>query len=77
MKASDLPPIRIWKDDFGKIWTLDHRRLAAFKLAGLDEVPFKWASPSEVSKQMWKMSTKTDGKSIILKLSNEIKKMLG
>jgi len=58
LKPSDLPPI--------KIWTLDHRRLAVFKLAGLDSVPFKWASPRDVANQMWKMTTKTDGKSIIL-----------
>ncbi|ELO9006827.1 RHS repeat-associated core domain-containing protein, partial [Salmonella enterica] len=76
LKPSDLPAIKIWKDEFGKIWTLDHRRLAAFKLAGLDNVPFKWASPSEVANQMWKMTTKTDGKSIILKLGDRIKRIL-
>ncbi|EOX5984982.1 RHS repeat-associated core domain-containing protein, partial [Proteus mirabilis] len=76
LKPSDLPPIKIWKDDLGKIWTLDHRRLATFKLAGLDSVPFKWASPREVADQMWKMTTKTDGKSVILKLGNGIKKVL-
>ncbi|EBS9596202.1 type IV secretion protein Rhs, partial [Salmonella enterica subsp. enterica serovar Hadar] len=76
LKPSALPPIKIWKDNLGKIWTLDHRRLAAFKLAGLDSVPFKWASPNEVANQMWKMTTKTDGKSIILKLGDGIKKVL-
>ena len=67
LKPSDLPPIKTWKGDLGKTWTLDHRRLAAFKLAGLDSVPFKWASPGEIANQMWKMTTKTDGKSIIFK----------
>ncbi|EJF9181254.1 RHS domain-containing protein, partial [Salmonella enterica] len=76
LKPSALPPIKIWKDNLGKIWTLDHRRLAAFKLAGLDSVPFKWASPNEVANQMRKMTTKTDGKSIILKLGDGIKKVL-
>ncbi|EAY3827609.1 RHS domain-containing protein [Salmonella enterica] len=76
LKPSALPPIKIWKDNLGKIWTLDHRRLAAFKLAGLDSAPFKWASPNEVANQMWKMTTKTDGKSIILKLGDGIKKVL-
>lgn len=42
LKASDLPNIKVWKDDAGKIWTLDHRRLGAFKQAGLDEVPIEW-----------------------------------
>ncbi|WP_379963022.1 hypothetical protein [Epilithonimonas sp. UC225_85] len=26
--------INVWKDETGKVWTLDHRRLAAFKLEG-------------------------------------------
>ena len=70
LKASDLPNIRIWKDANGKIWTLDHRRLAAFRLAGLEAVPFQWATNKEVVKQMWKMTTETGGKSIKLKLGN-------
>lgn len=41
-----------------------------------DSVPFKWASPREFADQMWKMTTKTDGKSVILKLGNGIKKVL-
>ncbi|MDE6433427.1 MAG: hypothetical protein K2L07_04290 [Lachnospiraceae bacterium] len=70
LKASDLPNIKIWRDADGKIWTLDHRRLAAFRIAGLNEVPFQWATSEEVAGQMWKMTTKTGGKSIKLKLGN-------
>lgn len=70
LKASDLPNIKIWKDADGKIWTLDHRRLAAFRMAGLDEVPFQWATQEEIAGQMWKMTTKTNGKSIRLKIGN-------
>ena len=70
LKASDLPEIRIWKDSEGKLWTLDHRRLAAFKIAGLDSVPFRWATDEEIASQMWKMTTKTNGSSIKLKLGN-------
>ena len=72
LKATDLPEIRIWKDSSGKIWTLDHRRLAAFRMAELDMIPFKWATEKEVAKQMWKMSTKTGGTSIKLKLGNGV-----
>jgi len=36
LKVSDLPPIRIWKKDFCKIWMQERRRLAPFKLGGLD-----------------------------------------
>lgn len=70
LKASDLPNIKIWKDADGKIWSLDHRRLAAFRLAGLDEVPFRRATQDEIAGQMWKMTTKTGGKNIKLKLGN-------
>ena len=57
-----------WQDATGKIWTLDHRRLAAFKLSGLPEAPVNWVTPTQVQSQMWKMSTKTGGTSIRLKL---------
>jgi len=70
LKPEDLPLIRVWKDADGKIWTLDHRRLAAFELAGIEEIPVEWASKEIVESQMWKMSTKTGGTSIKLKLGN-------
>jgi RHS repeat-associated protein len=70
LKASDLPPIKVWQDKSGKIWTLDHRRLAAFKLAKMEEIPVEWASSQEVRDQMWKMTTKTEGKSIRLKIGD-------
>lgn len=70
LKPSDLPAIKVWKDAQGKIWTLDHRRLAAFKLGGVEEIPIEWASKSLVESQMWKMTTKTGGTSIKLKLGN-------
>jgi hypothetical protein len=68
--ASDLPAIKVWADSNGRIWTLDHRRLAAFKLAEINKVPLQWASDKEVMQHMWKMTTKTDGTSIRLKLGD-------
>ena len=68
LQATDLSAIRVWADDAGKVWTLDHRRLAAFRLAEVSEVPVQWATPEMVQQQMWKMTTKTDGMSIRLKL---------
>ena len=70
LKATDLPEIRIWQDADGKLWTLDHRRLAAFRIAELDSVPFRWATNEEVANQMWKITTETNGTSIKLKLGN-------
>jgi hypothetical protein len=70
LKASDLPVIKVWQDQTGKIWTLDHRRLGAFRLSELDEVPVQWVTPAEVEHNMFKMTTKTEGKSIRLKLGD-------
>jgi len=48
LKSGVLDPeilrMNIWKDANGKIWTLDHRRLGAFKLSGLNETPVNWAT---------------------------------
>ena len=70
LKPEDLPIIKVWEDEAGKIWTLDHRRLASFKGAELDSVPVQWATPQEVADQMWKMTTQNGGTSIKLKLGN-------
>ncbi len=70
LKAEDLPEIRIWRDSNGKMWTLDHRRLAAYRIAELDSVPFKWATDEEIANQIWKMTTKTEGRTIKLKIGN-------
>lgn len=52
LKATDLPEIRIWQNADGKLWTLAHRRLAAFRIAELDSVLFRWAADEEVANQM-------------------------
>lgn len=72
LKPTDLALIRLWKDDEGRIWTLDHRRLVAFRLAGIEKVPFKWATKEEVESQMWKMTTTTEGKTIDMRMGNGV-----
>ncbi|MGK5086227.1 hypothetical protein WDW86_01610 [Bdellovibrionota bacterium FG-2] len=67
LKPEHLPPIRLWRDITGRVWTLDHRRLSAYRLAGLDDVPVEWASKDIVEYELFKMQTKNDGLSIILK----------
>ena len=68
LKSGALNPeilrIKVWKDASDKVWTLDHRRLAAFRLSGLQEVPIQWVNPVG---QMWKMTTTNGGTSIWLK----------
>lgn len=49
LKPSDLPTMKVWKDESGKIWTLDHRRLGAYRLAEFNDVPVQWATPEEIA----------------------------
>lgn len=55
---------------------MQHRRLASFRLAELESVPFKWASSDEVAGQMWKMTTTNGGTSIKLKLGNGMSQII-
>ena len=69
LKPSDLPAIRVWRDEFGRVWTLDHRRLAAFMLSeATDSVPVVWVGPELVRGQAFKYSTETEGRTVLLKL---------
>ena len=60
--------IRIWKDTLGNYWTLDHRRLAAFRLANkCVPVDIVKPDPKEVRR---KMTTANGGQSMELKLED-------
>ena len=48
----------------GEIYTLDHRRLVAYQLAGRITIPVQWASLSVVRDNRWKFSTSDGGCSI-------------
>lgn len=64
-----LPRIRVWVNEAdGKIWTLDHRRLAAAKLAGFERVTIEWASQGEVMGEFWKMTTTGSGLDIKIRV---------
>ncbi|MFJ6267066.1 RHS repeat domain-containing protein [Lysinibacillus xylanilyticus] len=76
LKVSDLPTVNVWKDVDGKMWTLDHRRLAAFRLANIDEIPVNWASKKQVKNQWFKMSTKNGGTSIVLKMEDGTRQVI-
>ncbi|MBL3876142.1 hypothetical protein, partial [Pseudomonas syringae] len=59
ISPDDLPPIRVFEKD-GMIYSLDNRRLLAASEAG---VPIKVvpATPAEVAKEGWKMTTPNNG----------------
>ena len=71
LSAEDFPPVRLWMDADGEIWSLDHRRLVAFKLAGLKEIPFRWATDVEYANDYWKMTTEDNGESMVMQLDEE------
>lgn len=60
LSVFDNSPIRVWRNlDDGKVWTLDHRRLVFYKLAGINEVPVLWANQETILREAYKMSTST------------------
>ena len=74
-RTPKFPEPRIWTDVNGKIWTLDHGRVASYRLAERPRMRIQWATEAEIQKGNWKMSTENGGKSIQLKLGpgHEIK----
>jgi len=62
IRSYDIPPIRVFERD-GKLYTLDNRRLEAFRRAGVD-VPVQMATQQEIAEEFWKFTTSNDGVSI-------------
>jgi hypothetical protein len=58
----DVPAIRIFERD-GMLFTLDNRRLEAFRRAGVD-IPARMATPQEIAEEAWKFTTQNGGVSI-------------
>lgn len=50
--------------DNGEIYTLDHRRLAAYRLAGRKTIPVAWATLDVVRDNRWKFTTSNGGRTI-------------
>ena len=65
INPSDVPAIRITEVE-GKLFTLDNRRLEAFRRAGID-IPYRWATPEELAREGWKFTTTNEGITIIVK----------
>jgi len=62
IKLEDVAPIRLFERD-GKLFTLDNRRLEAFRRAGV-HVPYRMATPEQVQEEAWKFTTQNQGISI-------------
>lgn len=48
----------------GEIYTLDHRRLVAYRMAGRKTIPVQWVSLTVVRDNRWKFTTSNRGRSI-------------
>ena len=70
LKVDDLPALRVWRDsETQKIWTLDHRRLAAMKLSGrIKEAKVEFVSEEIVKQQRFKFDTQTNGEVIFVRV---------
>lgn len=60
-----FPPIRLVERK-GQLFTLDHRRLEAFRRADV-AIPFRMATPAEAARESWKFTTRNDGLSLEIK----------
>lgn len=71
-----LPTIRVWRDTQGRIWTLDHRRLAAMHLSGaIDKLEVEFVSEALVKEQVFKFGTRNEGKTIFVYQDDADEKM--
>ncbi len=62
IKAADVPAIRLVEKD-GNLFTLDNRRLEAFRRAEVD-VNYRMATPQEIAHDAFKFTTQNNGVSI-------------
>ena len=58
----DVPPIRVFEWQ-GLFFTLDNRRLEAFRRAGVD-IPVRMATPQEIAEEAWKFTSQNAGISV-------------
>lgn len=69
LKVEQLPKLRVWRDSDGRIWTLDHRRLAAMRLSGaVNDIPVEFVDEATVQAQRFKFTTRTEGESIFVRV---------
>ncbi len=62
IRPEEVPPLRLVEIQ-GSLFTLDNRRLVAFRRAG-QEIPWTMATPEEVLDEAWKFTTKNEGISV-------------
>jgi hypothetical protein len=59
VRPEDVPPLRLVEKD-GEYFSLDNRRLEAFRRAGL-EIPWRLATAEEIEQEAFKFTTTNGG----------------
>src|SRR5437588_722662 len=62
VRPEDVPPLRLVARE-GQMFTLDNRRLEAFRRAGV-AIPWRLATPEEIATEAWKFTTTNGGLSV-------------
>ena len=62
IRPEEVSPLRLVEKD-GLLFTLDNRRLEAFRRAGVP-IPWRMATPEEAATQQWKFTTTNHGISV-------------
>jgi hypothetical protein len=62
IRSADIPSLRLVEKE-GLFFTLDNRRLEAFRRAGV-EIPWRMATPEEIEAEAWKFTTTNRGTSV-------------
>ena len=62
IRPEDIPHLRLVEKE-GFLFTLDNRRLEAFRRAGVD-IPWRLATPEELATEAWKFTTTNQGISV-------------
>lgn len=62
VKSGQIPAIRLVEKD-GQLFTLDNRRLEAFRRADMN-VPYRMTTPDEAAAEVLKFTTKNGGASV-------------
>ncbi len=77
-KVTDLPPIEVWLDDHGNIWTTNHRRLITMLISGVvQKAPVIFVDQAVVQQNAYEFTTTNEGSKIIVKLTDQLGMVVG
>lgn len=70
-----LPPLQVWRDTTGRVWSLDHRRLVSYVLSGvIRDVPVRFVDREtaiRIEANGYKFTNPTGGRAIVLEVGDE------